>query len=129
MKLPGGEETADVSNPRERRACARRRVLKAATVAFNDHHSTLPCMLREISEGGVRLRVEGPWTAPDHFELTVELDGLDAQCEVVWRQGREIGAKFLLPPHHVAPKRMQVVTPITPNAPPSLRRKPARNGE
>jgi hypothetical protein len=108
----------------ERRQSQRRRVLKGGIVAFNDRYVTLPCIVRDISEGGARLRIEGSITAPDTFELIVEIDGLEASCEVVSRRGSEVSVRFLAPPRMQPPRRVQVVNAIAPAAQPTLRKRP-----
>lgn len=116
-------------DPTSDRKSSRRRVLKSATIAFNCRHATLPCGVRDLSEHGARLQVEGSIGAPDTFELIVELDGLEAQCEVAWRRGRDIGVRFLAPPKFVTKKREQII--IQSSAGPgktSLRRKPLSGG-
>jgi hypothetical protein len=112
------------ADPEDRRGAPRRRVLKAAIVAYNDRHSTLPCMVRDLSATGARLRADNSIAIPDTFELIVELDGLEARCEVVWRRDGEVGVKFASAPRMVAPKRAQVVGAPVPAPKPSLRRKP-----
>ena len=114
-----------VDKPRvERRLSPRRRVLKGGVVAFNDRHVTLPCTVRDVSDGGARLRIEGSMTAPDTFELIIEIDGLVASCEVVSRRGNEISVRFVSPPRMVPPRRVQVINAITPATQPTLRKRP-----
>jgi len=110
--------------PVERRQSPRRRVLKGGVVAFNDRYVTLPCAVRDISDGGARLRIEGSITAPDTFELIIEIDGLEAACEVVSRRGNEVSVRFVSPPRKMPPRRLQVVNAIAPVTPPSLRKRP-----
>lgn len=108
-----------------KRNASRRRVLKAGVVAYNGRHVTLPCGVRDMSEQGARLTLAGSVTAPDTFELLVELDGIEASCEVVWRRGSEIGVRFLAPPKSNDKKREQVVDQWTQHTSrPTLRRKP-----
>ena len=57
---------------------------------------TLPrdCLITDISDGGVRLHVEG-FEVPDEFVLLLSGDGLTAKeraYRVVWRLGYEVGA-------------------------------------
>jgi hypothetical protein len=110
--------------PVERRQSPRRRVLKGGVVAFNDRYVTLPCTVRDISDGGARLRIEGSITAPDTFELIIEIDGLEAACEVVSRRGNEVSVRFVSPPRKMPPRRLQVVNAIAPVTQPSLRKRP-----
>jgi len=60
---------------------------------------TLPrdCLITDISDGGIRLHVEG-FEVPDEFMLLLSGDGLAAKeraYRVVWRLGYEIGAQFI----------------------------------
>ncbi len=110
------------------RIAPRRRMLKAGKIAYSDRHVTIGCTVRDMSATGARLRVEGSVTAPDTFELLIALDGLEANCKVVWRRETEIGVRFVGAPRTVAPKRTQSITAVAPTQAPSLRRKP-RPGE
>ncbi len=76
-----------------------------------------------MSQTGARLEVSTAHL-PDRFVLIVELDGLEADCEVVWRRGAVTGVMFTSPPRIGPPRRVQVVTPTVPTAAPSLRKKP-----
>ena len=106
------------------RTASRRRILRAGIIAFNDRHSTLACGVRNMSASGARLLVEGSVSAPDTFVLTVALDGLEADCQVVWRKEGEIGVRFVSKPRAVIASRLQVVEPLTHLRSPSLRRNP-----
>ena len=55
------------------------------------------CLITDISEGGVRLYIEGV-AVPETFVLLAADDSGCIQprdCQVVWRLGHELGAKFL----------------------------------
>lgn len=120
---------ADNDKPRpERRQTPRRRVLKGGIVAFNERYSTLPCTVRDISDTGAKLRIDGSINAPDKFDLIVEIDGIEVPCEVVSRKANEISVRFIAPPRTVAPRRVQVVKALVPTTPPTLRRQPKPAG-
>ena len=110
----------------EKRTAPRRRVLKGGFVSFNGRHSDFPCTVRDISAPGARLKVKDGVNIPSRFELLIELDGLEAQCEVVRREINEVGVRFLSAPRQGVPMRVQIlsqsVSKVQP--PPSLRRKP-----
>jgi len=117
----------DASAPAQndaRRSHLRRRVLKSATIAFNDRFSAIPCTVRDLSATGAHLRVEGTVNVPNIFELIIELDGLEAGCEVVWRKEKDIGVSFSSAPRTTTPRRSQVVKALVPEQAPTLRRKP-----
>jgi hypothetical protein len=104
------------------RTSPRRRVLKAGIAASNDRHITVACTVRDVSATGARLRTESSLNIPDTFELIIDVDGLEANCEVVWRKGNEVGARFLGAPRMVSAKRTQIITPLVPAKAPTLRR-------
>lgn len=111
------------NTPRDPRSAPRRKQLKSGIIAFHERHSTLPCLVRELSDTGARLEVDQAHV-PDTFTLVVELDGLEAACEVIWRRGQRIGVRFTAPPRIGAPRRVQIVKPTLAPERPSLRRKP-----
>jgi hypothetical protein len=117
-------ETSNDKPRAERRQAQRRRVLKGGIVAFNDHYSSLPCTVRDISDTGARLRIDGSINAPDRFDLIIEIDGLEVPCEVVSRKGSEIAVRFISPPCMKAPRRVQIVQALVPTKTPTLRRQP-----
>jgi hypothetical protein len=110
--------------PNDGRVALRRRVLKAGIAASNDRRLTVACTVRDVSATGARLRAESSVGIPDTFELIIEVDGLEADCQVVWRKANEVGVKFLAAPRIVAVKRAQVINPLTPAKAPTLRRTP-----
>lgn len=78
----------------EKRANPRQRTLKGARIVFNDKSSTLDCVVRNLSEGGARLKVASVVGIPDSFSLRFE-DGRSFECRVVWRRGEELGVEFV----------------------------------
>ncbi len=109
--------------PRDPRSAPRRKQLKSGIIAFHERHSTLPCIVREISDSGARLEVDQAHV-PDTFELIIELDGLEADCAVMWRRGQRLGVRFTAPPRIRPPRRVQVVRPTLAPDKPTLRKKP-----
>ena len=106
----------------DRRDSKRNRMLKGGVIAFSARHATLPCVLRDLSDTGARLQVAQGSSVPDTFELLVELDGLEAHCQVAWRKPTEIGVMFLEAPRIGNPKRVQIVGVNGPQAKSTLRR-------
>ena len=107
----------------------RKRILKGGTIAFNGRHSTMPCVVRDLSMSGARLQVGQSNGVPDTFELLIDLDGFEAFAEVAWRAQNEVGVRFLAAPTKVAPKRVQslvVSVPTEARAKPTLRRQTHR---
>ncbi len=78
----------------DRRRSRRRLTNRMAKIQVGT--GTLPrdCLVTDISDGGVRLHVEG-FEVPDQFVLLLSGDGVAAKeraYRVVWRLGYEIGA-------------------------------------
>jgi hypothetical protein len=83
----------------------------------------VPCTVRDLSATGARLRLDTSVGAPDSFLLVIDMEGMEADCTVVWRKASEIGVKFLSAPRMVSARR-QVITALVPEKAPTLRRKP-----
>ena len=106
--LDGGAE----QEKSERRHAARRRVLKSAVCTHVGKHIGVPCSVRDISRSGARLRIEATMAVCKQFELLIEIDGLEAKCDTIWRKGHEMGVRFCAPPRTGRKRRQHVVDPI-----------------
>jgi hypothetical protein len=53
-----------VPPPQKERSVQRRRVLKSATIAFNQRFSSVPCVVHNLSSTAALLRIEGTITCP-----------------------------------------------------------------
>lgn len=98
----------------ERRSNERRRVLKGGVVTFDQGLSTLVCVVREISANDARLQIQSESTVPNTFKLFIELDGMEVECSVVWRDGSSLAVEFISDPTYIVPTRTQVVDLPTP---------------
>lgn len=85
----------------------RMRVFKGAHAAFNQEHSAVPCIVRDLSETGAKVEFNLGWIVPSHFTLFIELDGFKVECEKVWHKGDLYGVRFTGPrmPTEVARKQ------------------------
>lgn len=106
-----------------KRRLSRRRVLMTGIIAFRNHQSTVPCQVRDLTDAGAHLRCDTVVHVPHQFDLIIEMDGLEAACEVAWRKDKDIGVQFLQPPARTATRRKQIVNPLGPQTAPTLRRK------
>jgi hypothetical protein len=54
------------------------------------------CLILDISDEGVRLHIVG-FDVPDQFVLLLSGDNIvqESIYKVIWRRGREVGAKFV----------------------------------
>ncbi len=101
----------------ELRKSARRRALKGAIATYLNNFSSLHCQVRDISETGCRLRSDRAEAFPEKFTLTIELDGVAADCRVVWRRDSDLGVQFEGEPRKVEPTRFQSVNAVGPKSP------------
>jgi hypothetical protein len=77
----------------DQRNAARQRILSAATIEF--WGSTLPCMVRNMSDAGAMLDVAATTAEiPEYFTLIVRADGHRTLCRLVWRSQKRIGVAF-----------------------------------
>ncbi len=88
----------DVLQRKERRKTARRRMLAAARIVFNNRQSVLDCTVKNLSQGGACLRAPNMLGVPESFELWLGSSGGRYRCAAVWRTGRQIGVRFASAP-------------------------------
>ncbi len=81
---------------RLRRREARQRYYRPAKIKLAAGARACDCAVVDISDGGVRLNVEG-LDVPDEFMLLISNDRkVEARAyKVVWRFGNELGAKLV----------------------------------
>lgn len=73
---------------------ARRRVLKAGQILFNNRMSTVDCTVRSIGVDGADLAVVTPAGIPERFVLLVRSDNLETNCRIVAQEDRRISVEF-----------------------------------
>ncbi len=81
---------------RLRRREARQRYYRPAKIKLAAGARACDCSVVDISDGGVRLNVEG-LNVPDEFVLLISNKGKveERAYKVVWRFGNELGAQFV----------------------------------
>ncbi len=94
----------------EHRDKTRKRTLLGATISYNEHQFSIPCMVRDISDWGVRLKIEESVVVPEKFMLLIELEAIEVECEIAWRKKNELGAKYISAPSAVKKTREQIVS-------------------
>lgn len=75
----------------------RTRVLMGGYAAFNQEHSAVPCIIRDLSESGAKVEFDLGWIVPSNFTLFVDLEGFKVECEKVWHRGKQYGLRFTSP--------------------------------
>lgn len=74
---------------------ARRRVLKAGTLHFNQRRSTVDCTVRSISEAGAGFDLSSSYGLPERFSLMIRSDGFDRPCRIVSQTERHVEVEFV----------------------------------
>ncbi|MDV6329871.1 PilZ domain-containing protein [Asticcacaulis sp. 201] len=77
----------------DRRSQMRQRTLKGARIVFNSGHSTISCLVRNLSATGALIKLSSPMGMPDDVELHFD-DGQHYSCHIVRRAIDQIGVTF-----------------------------------
>src|SRR5688500_17712059 len=81
---------------RELRTSMRQSIGEAGWVRPDGGFARWPCMVLDISDTGVRLKVDPNQTVPTIFSFVLaKAGGLGRRARVQWRRDSEIGAEFL----------------------------------
>lgn len=66
-----------------------------AWIAIDGSFAVRHCTVLDVSDNGVRLRLDDPDFTARQFELKFARGGRGRRCKIAWRKGREIGAEFV----------------------------------
>lgn len=84
----------DEAAPDPRRKHERRLVFMRAVLTYGELGNSIPCRVRNISEGGARLEFEQQQLLPHHFDLKIR-DLPPLRCELRWAKDKFAGVRFL----------------------------------
>ncbi|WP_299811889.1 PilZ domain-containing protein [uncultured Roseibium sp.] len=91
--------------PRERRA----RVFKKGRMIFQSGLRSIPCTVRNLSDGGAMLEFEQAFLLPKEFDLQIDLEDYEVTCERRWEDGLRCGVQFVSEKRHTSKQRAQVL--------------------
>ena len=74
-----------------RRSAERYRVSDAGLISI-DEHTSIPCVVYDVSDAGVRLTMLSTAEVPDTFLLEAPCVGISL-CTVAWRNDEALGAR------------------------------------
>ena len=78
----------------ERRRSGRKAVKIGASAIIANSEATIDCMILDFSDSGAKLQMTEVDIITARFKLFVpEIDHI-YECEVVWRDGQNLGVKF-----------------------------------
>jgi hypothetical protein len=61
----------------------------------------IPCVLKNISDGGALLEFVAAEMLPYRFRVTIEAEGVDRDCEIRHQTGNRVGVEFVKTESHV----------------------------
>ncbi|KRB50160.1 diguanylate cyclase [Rhizobium sp. Root708] len=73
---------------------ARRRVLKAGSIVFNDHRSTIDCTIKSLGVDSAGLSVSSSAGIPPEFVLMIKGEGFETKCRIVAQDRQSIEVAF-----------------------------------
>jgi hypothetical protein len=80
----------------DRRGEPRSHALKTGQVSFGDPQECCDCLVWDIARSGAMIEVEPGTNPPEEFRLISTGLSLNQLCEIVWRDGRKIGLRFVV---------------------------------
>ena len=86
----------------EKRSSPRRRALKSARLVFGNLDRVFDGTIRNLSEGGVMVKVDNTHLIPDELLLYIDSENIRRPVRVVWRTDTELGLEFSGPPEPLA---------------------------
>jgi len=94
------------NEPLGKRRMKRRPLALPGIITFRHMRLQVPCTIADLSITGARLAVMPSGTSqlgdlnhlPDEIILIMRLDRMQVTCTVQWRQGTQLGVRFLGPP-------------------------------
>jgi hypothetical protein len=81
----------------ERRKAQRHKSFLRGCIYFNNRHTAVDCLIRDISPLGARLVFSDAITTPDVVELYIAQKEQTLRAQVHWRHGTEMGVGFAQP--------------------------------
>lgn len=72
----------------------RLRTYKGARIAYHGRRAVIGCVIRNLSETGACLGVEGSIGIPDSFNLVFDTGEPSRMCRVIWRTDKRLGVEF-----------------------------------
>jgi CheY-like chemotaxis protein len=95
--MDAGADRPATASPaiQERRRSVRRRVFKHGSIAIHGGVSRLPCVVRNISDGGARIELQSVLAVPDTFTLTMNDLGGPRLVRKRWQTNENVGVEFV----------------------------------
>ena len=88
--MPSLQEIFQRSEP-ERRAVGRTRINRGALLFFSGKVGIVSCCVRDVTNGGAGIRLDGLSVVPVNFYLSFDKFRTSRTCQMAWRDGDFIG--------------------------------------
>ncbi|MEO6841670.1 MAG: PilZ domain-containing protein [Bradyrhizobium sp.] len=83
---------AGVTKKRE----ARKSLRQSGWITLDGGFAARPCVVQDLSASGAKITVDDSNVLPGRLRLAFARDARTGRnCEVVWRQGKSLGVKFV----------------------------------
>jgi len=80
-----------------RRFTRRQRTCLEGRIIFNHRHSTLDCIVHNLSSDGAKIALADYARLPDEFDIAICRKRETYNAKIIWRNTTEIGLRFLRP--------------------------------
>lgn len=71
------------------------RAFLRARIVFNNHNSTVDCIIKNISASGAKIELSNAVSIPSEFDLDVPQKGRVYRARLMWRDAEALGVEFL----------------------------------
>jgi hypothetical protein len=78
----------------ERRSIGRTKIAKGALLFFAGQAGVFSCTVRDVTNRGAGVRLEGLSVLPLEFDLSFDNLRTIRKCKMVWREGDFVGVHF-----------------------------------
>ena len=78
----------------DRRQRVRDKVLYGGVAEISERGATLNCVVRNLSDAGACLELDGSANLPEQVNLTIARKGRSYLARMIWRQANKVGLAF-----------------------------------
>jgi hypothetical protein len=92
--MPTPQEIFQSPRDIERRAVGRTTIYRNVLMFFTGHDRVHPCCVRDASNLGACIRLNGLSIVPSEFGISFDNFRTMHRCRLIWRDGDFVGARF-----------------------------------
>jgi len=91
----GDRDKVELPPMAERRPGQRRRVVWRGRCVVTDGSRTFDCVIRDATETGTRIAIQGAQMIPKQFYLIDRTNRTAHEVKVIWNNGKQLGLQYL----------------------------------